>query len=104
VGNLAVKQRQLVAQDGDLDVLVVWFGTEADQSEDAPYKEEDDSRGHAGHLGRCPSWLLRAAILWLHPSGSIFVGNIFLTVLRISFQTTMCGSSVCTCRAFSITY
>jgi hypothetical protein len=29
---LAVQHCQLVAQNGDLDVLVVWFGTEADQS------------------------------------------------------------------------
>jgi len=29
-------------QDGDLDVLVVWFGIETDQSEDAPYKEEGE--------------------------------------------------------------
>jgi hypothetical protein len=27
--DLAMRHRQLVAQDGDLDVLVVWFGTEA---------------------------------------------------------------------------
>ena len=66
---LAVKHRQLVAQDGDLDVLVVWFGTEADQPEDVSYNEEHDRAGHASHPGRCPSWLLRAAILYLHPSG-----------------------------------
>src|ERR1700704_863222 len=69
-GNLAVKHRQLVAKDGNLDVLIVWFGTETDQPEDASYKEEDDGGGHAGHPGRCPSWLLRTAILCLHPSGS----------------------------------
>ena len=31
VGNLAVQHCQLVAEDGDLDVLVIWFGTETDQ-------------------------------------------------------------------------
>jgi hypothetical protein len=31
-----------VAQDGNLDVLVVWFGTETDQPEDVSHNEEDD--------------------------------------------------------------
>jgi type II secretory pathway predicted ATPase ExeA len=36
-----------------------------------PYDEKDDGGGHAGHPARCLSWLLRAAILYLHPSGSL---------------------------------
>ena len=68
-GNLTVQHRQLVAQDGDLEILVVWLGTQADQPQDAPYEEEHEGRGHAGHLASCISWLLRAAILSLHPSG-----------------------------------
>src|SRR6267378_8360741 len=59
--------RQLVAKNGDLDVLVVWFGTEADQPEDV-VQRGNDRGGHASHPGRCPSWLLRAAILYLHRS------------------------------------
>jgi len=69
-GNLAAKHRQLVAQDGDLDVLDVWFRTEAHQPENAPYEEEDEGRGHAGDPRTCPSRLLRATILCLHPSPS----------------------------------
>jgi hypothetical protein len=69
VGNLAVQHSKLVAQDGDLDVLVVWLGTEADQPKDASYEEEHEDRGHAGHPASCTSWLLRAAFLCLHPSG-----------------------------------
>ncbi len=65
---MAVQHRHLVAQDGDLDVFVVWFGTETDQIEDASYKEKGKGGGHAGPPARCPSWLLRAAILYLHPS------------------------------------
>src|SRR2546421_1149941 len=67
-GNLAVQHRQLVAQDGDLDVLGVWCGTEANQPENASYEEEDEGRGNAGHPPRWPSRLLRTAILCLHPS------------------------------------
>jgi hypothetical protein len=67
-GNLAVHHRQLVAKDVDLDVLVGWFGTEADQTQNMPYNEENDRGGYASHPGRCPLWLLRAAILCLHPS------------------------------------
>ena len=59
-GNLAVQHRQLVAQDGDLDVLDVWFRTEAHQPETALYEEKDEGRGHPG---RRPSRLLRATIL-----------------------------------------
>jgi hypothetical protein len=66
--SLPVQHCQLVAQDGDLDVLVVWFGTEADQPKDSSYEEEHEGRGHAGHPASCPSWLLRAAILYLDPS------------------------------------
>ena len=51
-GNLAVQHRQLVAKDCNLDVLIVWSGTETDQPEDASYEEEDDGRGHVGHPGR----------------------------------------------------
>jgi hypothetical protein len=65
---LAVQHCQLVAQDGDLDVLAVWFGTEGDQTEDVSYKKESKGGGHANDPGRCLSWLLRAAILNLHPS------------------------------------
>jgi hypothetical protein len=42
VGNLPVQHRQLVAQDGNLDILVVGLGTDADHSDDLPYNEEDD--------------------------------------------------------------
>ncbi len=45
---MAVQNCQLVAQEGDLDILFVWFGTGADQPEDAPYNEEDDRGGHPG--------------------------------------------------------
>jgi hypothetical protein len=69
VDNLAAQHRQLVAKNGDLDVLGAWFGTEADQPEDPPYNKEDEGGGHASHPGRCPSWLVRAAILYLQPSG-----------------------------------
>jgi hypothetical protein len=65
-----------VAQDGDLDVLLIWFGTEADQTENVPYNEEDDRASHAGYPARCPSWLLRAAILYLHPSGKLAAGTL----------------------------
>ena len=64
-----MQHRQLVAQDGNIDVLAVWCGTEADQPKDVPYEEEDDGRSHAIHTPRCPSWLLRGTILYLHPSG-----------------------------------
>src|SRR5882762_5338898 len=67
-GNLAVQHCQLVAQDSDLDVLVVGPGTQVDQPEDASYEEEHEGRGHAGHPASCTSWLLRAAVLCLHPS------------------------------------
>ena len=62
--------RQVVAHDSNLDVLVVGFRIETDQTENLPNNEEDDRGGHAGHPGRCPSWLLRAGILYLHPSGA----------------------------------
>jgi len=35
-----VNHCQLVAKNGDLDILVVWFGTEVDQPEDVSYKQE----------------------------------------------------------------
>jgi hypothetical protein len=54
-----------MAQDGDLDILVVGLGTQVDQPEDASYEQEHEVRGHAG----CTSWLLRPAFLYLHPSG-----------------------------------
>ena len=85
---------QLVAQDSDLDVLVVWRGTETDQHEDPPYKEKGKSRGHAGHPGRCPSRLLRAVIVYLHPSGS---GEICEGSLVERY--TSCGNPNCRCAA-----
>jgi hypothetical protein len=39
--NLAVKHCQLVAQDDNLDVLVVWFDTDADRLQDVAYKEDN---------------------------------------------------------------
>jgi hypothetical protein len=68
-GNLAVQHSELVAQYGDLDVLVVVLGTQVDQPKDASYEEEQEGRGHASYPGSCTSWLLRADFLYLHPSG-----------------------------------
>jgi hypothetical protein len=48
------------------------LGAEAHQPEDPPYYEEDQGGNHASHPRRCLSWLLRATILYLHPSGHHF--------------------------------
>jgi len=57
--NLAVQHRQLVARDGDLDILVVRFGPEADQPEDAPYEKKQDG-GRPGPSAHCRSWMPQA--------------------------------------------
>jgi hypothetical protein len=66
--NLALQDRQLVAQHGDLDVLVVGLRADAERAQDTPQDQETHGEPDQAPSPHAPSWLLTAMILKLHPT------------------------------------
>jgi hypothetical protein len=56
-------------ENRDLDVFLIWLGTETHQPNDATNDQEDKRRNHTRHPGRHASSLLRTLIMNLHPTG-----------------------------------
>jgi hypothetical protein len=66
---LATKYGELMAKHRDLDVFLVWTGTDPNESEQLSNEQEGYGTAHSGDPGTFAASLVKAAILWLHPTG-----------------------------------
>src|ERR1039458_6796521 len=66
--DLTTKYGELMSKHGDLDVLVVWGGTDSKQCEQPSNEEEGDRIIHVDDRGRSKGPLVSARIVCLHPS------------------------------------
>ena len=67
---LAAQYGELMAEHGDLDVLLVWGRTGPEQFEQLTNEEEGDRAAHVDDRGRSTAPLVSARIACLHPSGA----------------------------------
>ena len=66
--DLTTKYGELMSKHGDLDVLLVWGGTDSKQCEQPSNEEEGDRIVHVDDRGRSKGPLVSARITCLHPS------------------------------------
>ena len=66
--HLAAKDRELMTEHRDLDVLLIRAWTDSDESEQLSNEQEGDRTGHDGDPGTFAASLVRAMFLRLHPT------------------------------------
>jgi hypothetical protein len=72
--HLALQHRELETKNRDLYVLLIRFGSDADETQQLSNEQEYDRRGHGCDCRVFPTALVGVRILWLHPTRRIQLG------------------------------